>query len=111
MCLAVPGSVEALLDQDPMMRRARVRFGALTREVSLAFVPEAEVGDFVVVHAGFAISRLDPLEAARVFEALDALGALEEVQNPAEAEVCPVSPDKSASSPSETLPPSPECGR
>lgn len=108
MCLAVPGSVEALLDQDPMMRRARVRFGALTREVSLAFVPEAEVGDFVVVHAGFAISRLDPLEAARVFEALDALGALEEVGNPVESELYPAMPDKTATSPSETLPHAPE---
>lgn len=99
MCLAIPGKVEAFLDLDPVVRRARVRFGLLTREVSLAFAPEAELGDYVMVHAGFAIARLDPHEAARIFEALDALGALEEVAEPA-----PSTPESIASSSPVELP-------
>jgi hydrogenase expression/formation protein HypC len=55
------------------MRTARVAFGGVVKEVCLAYVPEAEVGDYVIVHVGFALSRLDEAEAARVFEALAGL--------------------------------------
>lgn len=62
MCLAVPG--EVLNIEDDQLRTATVSFGGVTKSVSLALVPEAEVGDYVIVHVGFAISKLDE-EAAR----------------------------------------------
>jgi hydrogenase expression/formation protein HypC len=69
MCLAIPGRVVSVRDVEGM-RAARVDFGGVTREAYLDFVPEAEVGDYVVVHAGFAISRLDAEEARRTYEIL-----------------------------------------
>ncbi|MDH5194600.1 MAG: HypC/HybG/HupF family hydrogenase formation chaperone, partial [Nitrospira sp.] len=62
MCLAVPGQV--LKIEDDQLRTATVSFGGVTKSVSLALVPEAGVGDYVIVHVGFAISKLDE-EAAR----------------------------------------------
>jgi hydrogenase expression/formation protein HypC len=56
----------------------RVDFGGITREIQLDFVPEAEVGDYVIVHVGFALSRLDAEEAERTLELLREMGALEE---------------------------------
>jgi hydrogenase expression/formation protein HypC len=64
--------------EDPLMRVGRVDFGGIVKEINLAYVPEAQVGDHVLVHVGFAISVLDEAEAARVFEHLRELGALEE---------------------------------
>ena len=58
--------------------RAKVDFGGIRKEVSLAYTPEAEVGNYVLVHAGFAISVVDDVEAKRVFEYLEELGMLEE---------------------------------
>lgn len=66
------------------MRAARVQFGGIVREVSLSFVPEAELGDYVMVHVGFAISRLDSLEAERTYKLLEEMGALEAELPPAE---------------------------
>lgn len=74
MCLAVPGEVLSIVREDPLMLPARVSFGGTIREVSLAMVPDAKVGDFVLVHAGVAIARLDPAEAARVLDSLETLG-------------------------------------
>ena len=59
------------------MEVGQVQFGGITRQVSLGFVPEAEVGDYVMVHVGFAISRVDAEEAQRTYELLEQLGALE----------------------------------
>jgi hydrogenase expression/formation protein HypC len=73
VCLGVPGEVKTIVDGD--LRMGRVAFGGVVKEVCLAYVPEAEVGDFVVVHAGFAISRIDREAAERVFSYLDELGA------------------------------------
>jgi hydrogenase expression/formation protein HypC len=76
MCLGVPGKVIAIR-QDPLgMNMGKVSFGGITKEVCLAYTPEAEVGDYVVVHVGFAISRIDESEARRVFEQLEELGEL-----------------------------------
>lgn len=69
MCLAIPGEVLSIVD-DAALRMGRVRFGGVIREVCLACVPEAAVGDFVVVHAGFAISRLNTKEARQTLEDL-----------------------------------------
>ena len=70
MCLAVPGEVMSIEGEDPLSMRGKVSFGGVVRETSLAYVPEARVGDYVIVHAGFAISRLDQEEAEQVFETL-----------------------------------------
>jgi hydrogenase expression/formation protein HypC len=67
------------------MRAARVQFGGIVRQVSLDFVPEAGVGDYVMVHVGFAISRVDASEAERTYQLLQELGALEAELPPAEA--------------------------
>lgn len=77
MCLAVPGQVKSVAP-DGNMRIAKVDFGGIAREVNLTLVPEAGVGDHVLVHAGFAISRIDEGEAARVWEALREIDALED---------------------------------
>jgi len=64
MCLAVPGQIISLSgDSDPLARTGRINFSGITREISLAYVPEARVNDYVIVHAGFAISVLDEEEA------------------------------------------------
>ena len=76
MCLAVPGRVVELRGGDDL-RVARVDFGGVVREASLAFVPEARVGDYVLVHVGFAISRIDEEAARKTFETLAELGSLE----------------------------------
>jgi hydrogenase expression/formation protein HypC len=73
MCLAVPGQVVTIED-DPM-RTAIVSFAGVTKSVSLAMVPEAQVGDYVIVHVGFAISRLDEEAARRTLETYDKLAA------------------------------------
>jgi hydrogenase expression/formation protein HypC len=79
MCLAVPGKVVEILDAgDIAFRRAKVDFGGIRKEVNLAYTPEAEVGKYVLVHVGFAISVIDEAEAQRVFEYLKQMGGLEE---------------------------------
>jgi hydrogenase expression/formation protein HypC len=70
MCLAVPGQILTVQGADPATRTARVSFGGVVREVSLAFVPDAGPGDWVIVHVGFALSRLDEAEARRTIEDL-----------------------------------------
>lgn len=81
MCLAVPGKV---LSKENIggIEVGQVQFGGITRQVSLGFVPEAEVGDYVMVHVGFAISRVDAAEAQRTYEILEELGALEDELSP-----------------------------
>lgn len=66
MCLGIPGEVVETMGGDGLERTARVRFGGITRIVCLAGVPDAVTGDYVTVHAGFAISRIDREEAARL---------------------------------------------
>jgi hydrogenase expression/formation protein HypC len=77
MCLAIPGKI---LDAQEVngLRTGRVQFGEIVRPVSLAFVPEADVGDYVMVHVGFAISRVDAEEAERTYKMLEEMGALAE---------------------------------
>ncbi len=75
MCLAVPARLVSIGGGDALLRTGRVDFGGVEREVSLAFVPEAGVGDHVLVHVGVAIAVLDAAAAARVFDALGEVGA------------------------------------
>jgi hydrogenase expression/formation protein HypC len=78
MCLAVPGKVLSVEDTDPAFRSGNVDFCGVRRTVNLAFTPEVQVGDFVLVHVGFAISKVDAEEAERTFRYLSEIGALEE---------------------------------
>lgn len=70
MCLAVPGKIKSIENTDPVLRAGKVDFGGVSRDVNLSFVPEANVGDYVIVHVGFALSTLDEKEANEVFEYL-----------------------------------------
>ena len=73
MCLAVPGKVVCWIDTDPIGAKAKVEFGGITRPCHMACVPDAKVGDYVIVHAGVAISIIDAAEAEKVFAELAAL--------------------------------------
>jgi len=82
MCLGVPGKITQI-DDDPLgMPMGDVSFGGITKKVCLAYTPEAEIGDYVVVHVGFAISRIDEAEAIKVFQFLKEMGELEELDIP-----------------------------
>jgi hydrogenase expression/formation protein HypC len=76
MCLGVPGKVLEIEPNSLGMTMGKVSFGGIAKEVCLAYVPEAEIGDYVVVHAGFAISKLDEAEAMEVFELLSQMEEL-----------------------------------
>jgi hydrogenase expression/formation protein HypC len=70
MCLAVPGQVLSIEGEDELAREGRVAFGGIVKQVNLAFVPEAAIGDYVLVHAGFAITTIDAAEAERTLRYL-----------------------------------------
>ena len=74
MCLAVPGCILSIEGDDPLLRSGRVAFAGIVKQASLAYVPEARVGDYVLVHAGFAITILDETEARRTLAYLEELG-------------------------------------
>lgn len=95
MCLAVPGRIVEVLDEDPLTRHGRVDFGGLLKDVNLTLVPEAQVGDYVMVHVGIAISVVNEREAHRVFEFLKQTAADEleelarELPDPGEGQIRP----------------------
>ncbi|XGV97901.1 MAG: HypC/HybG/HupF family hydrogenase formation chaperone [Leptolyngbya sp. BL-A-14] len=71
MCLAVPGKIVSIYDhEDPLLRTGKVSFGGVIKEVSLAYVPDAKVDDYAIVHVGFALSILDHQEAERTLSDL-----------------------------------------
>jgi hydrogenase expression/formation protein HypC len=74
MCLAIPGKVVRWIDRDPLFARAEIEFASIRREFHMACVQDAAVGDYVLVHAGIAIARIDPVEAQRVLDAFNRLG-------------------------------------
>jgi len=82
MCLAVPGKIISVSGEDPLVRTGKIDFGGILKEASLAYVPEANVGDYVIVHVGFAISRVDEEEAQKVFEYLKEMAELSELDQP-----------------------------
>ncbi|HSB61364.1 MAG TPA: HypC/HybG/HupF family hydrogenase formation chaperone [Vicinamibacteria bacterium] len=85
MCLAVPGKVLETFDRGGL-RMAKVQFGGITREACLECVPEAGIGDYVLVHVGFALSVVDEEEAERTYRLLEEMGQLAELGTPAEPE-------------------------
>ncbi len=78
MCLGIPGRVVSLMDAGGL-RMGKVQFGGIVREACLEYVPEAAPGDYVIVHAGFAINRVDEEEAARTYQLLEEMGQLAEL--------------------------------
>ena len=93
MCLAVPGQLISISASEPpssssdssefdaaLQRRGRVSFGGVVKEISLAYVPEAEVGDYVLVHVGFALARIDPVEAEKTLSDLDRIRSLDALE-------------------------------
>jgi hydrogenase expression/formation protein HypC len=95
MCLAIPGKVIETFDKSGL-RMARVQFGGITREACLEYVPETVVGDYVLVHVGFAISRIDEAEAERTYAALKELDQLTELESPIVEDVEESPPDSDA---------------
>lgn len=85
MCLAIPGKVVEAFDQGGM-RMAKVQFGGIIREACLEYVPDTKVGEYVLVHVGFAISKVDEEEAHRTYQALKELDQLSELMAPAAGE-------------------------
>ena len=95
MCLAVPGRILETKEENGS-RLGRVQFGGITREVQLDFVPEAGVGDYVIVHVGFALSKVNADEAQRTYQLLEQMGMLEEELG-AVMDTGPGSPDSGSS--------------
>lgn len=79
MCLGVPGRVVQWIDHDPTFAKAKIEFGGVGRNCSMACVPDAVVGDYVVVHAGIAISRIDETAARQALHELETMGLAEEL--------------------------------
>jgi len=81
MCLAVPGKIVTILVEEHLgLRRGKVDFGGIRKEVCLDYTPDAQVGDYVMVHVGFALSTVNEEEAQRVFDALREFDLLEDLQ-------------------------------
>jgi hydrogenase expression/formation protein HypC len=86
MCLAIPGKVVDSFDKGGM-RMAKVQFGGIVREACLEYVPNTKVGEYVLVHVGFAISKVDEEEARRTYELLKEMDQLTELEAPVVEEV------------------------
>jgi len=85
MCLAVPGKIVSIYEDDPPeVRRGKVDFAGVQKEICLAYTPEANLGDYVLVHVGFALSVVDEAEAQKIFETLQEMAELEEAQGGAD---------------------------
>ena len=82
MCLGVPGMVTRIEPNELGMTMGTVEFGGIGREVCLAYLPDIQVGEYVIVHVGFAISRVSEAEAQLVFQALREMGELGELEIP-----------------------------
>jgi hydrogenase expression/formation protein HypC len=81
MCLAVPGKIMSIEGEDPLLRSGRVDFAGVIKQINLAYVPEAKVGDYVLVHVGFAINTIDEEEASQVFEYLRQMDELADLES------------------------------
>ena len=80
MCLAIPGKlIELTLDIDPAFRQGKVSFGGISKQVNLSMVPDAKIGDYILVHVGVAIGIVDEEEAKQTMEYLKRMGELDEL--------------------------------
>jgi hydrogenase expression/formation protein HypC len=83
MCLAIPGKIIAITEQlDETFRKGKVSFGGIMKEINLFMVPEAKIGDYVLVHVGVAINVVDEEEAKKTFNYLKQMGEVEELESP-----------------------------
>ena len=82
MCLAIPGKLIQVERDSAGVRMGKANFGGVTKEVCLEYTPEAGLGDYVLVHVGFALSKVDEAEAARTFAALKEMEQLGEIETP-----------------------------
>ena len=80
-CLAIPGQILRISGDDPLFRHAKVSFGGIVKDVSLACTPDAQAGQYVLVHVGMALSIIDEAEAAQVFEYLQQMEELDELRD------------------------------
>jgi len=80
MCLAIPGKVLSISGDDPLTRMGKIDFSGVIKQASLAYVPAVVVGDYVIVHVGFALSKVDEDEAQKIFEYLKQMGGLGEIE-------------------------------
>jgi len=94
MCLGVPGQVVAIEESPIGITMGRVSFSGVVKEVCLAYVPDVEVGEFVVVHVGFAISKIDEEEAKEVFRFLESMNELDEIHIPQPGDADPSLPPR-----------------
>jgi len=81
MCLAIPGKIVELQEKS-CMRMGRIDYGGITREACLEYIPDPQIGEYVMVHVGFAISKVDAEEAARTYQYLAEMDQLEEIAVP-----------------------------
>ncbi len=95
MCLGIPGKVVSIEGDDPLYKMGKIDFGGIIKEISVAYVPEVEIGQYVVVHAGFAISVIDEDEANQIFEYLKEMGEMADLAESAEATAIPQSTKQS----------------
>ncbi len=105
MCLAVPGKVLSVSGDDPLTRMGKIDFGGIHKEASLAYVPEVKPGDYVIVHVGFAISKVDEEEALKVFEYLKEMDELAELEAAGKSPAVRNKPAPTAPAASESGPP------
>ncbi len=96
MCLGIPGKIMSVTDAGGL-RMGKIQFGGILREACLEYVPEAATGDYVIVHAGFAISRVDEEEAARTYQLLEEMAQLAELSD----DQADASPRRSTGKPNE----------
>ncbi|QLG44051.1 HypC/HybG/HupF family hydrogenase formation chaperone [Costertonia aggregata] len=82
MCLAIPGKIKSIeIQYGGMVRMAKVSFGGITKEASLEMLPDADVDDYVLVHVGVAISKVNEEEAQKTFKYLEEIGELGELED------------------------------
>ncbi len=86
MCLAIPGKIVSVSGEDPIGRTGKVSFGGVIKDISLSFVPDAEPDDYVIVHVGFALQKVDEEEAERMFGYLREMGELADLEDAEKAE-------------------------
>lgn len=82
MCLAIPGKLIEIADDANGVRMGRANFGGIVKQVCLEYTPEVQTGDYVLVHVGFALSKVDEAEAKRTYDALQQLDQLGELDTP-----------------------------
>ncbi|HEY8902061.1 MAG TPA: HypC/HybG/HupF family hydrogenase formation chaperone [Chthoniobacterales bacterium] len=94
MCLAIPGKVIEVADSADGMRMGRANFGGIVKQVCLEYTPDVNLGDYVLVHVGFALGKVDEEEALRTYKLLEEIGALDELLGAESATppACPVFP-------------------